>query len=123
MRISPIIVRLRNTLAERNMGAKTWMLVYAVTNAREALKASPQLDRDATLQLASALFPGERLEPIGDGTLSYTCPPDDELHIGCFPGVSVVAAKEFGIDYPSKLPHAFIEPRRSGTIYLHAMHT
>jgi hypothetical protein len=33
------------------MGAKTWMLVYADTNAREALKAHPQLDRDATLQL------------------------------------------------------------------------
>ena len=49
-------------------------------------------------------FQTEKLEPIGDGDLSYTCPPDNEVHIGCFPGVSVVAAKEFGIDYPSKLP-------------------
>ena len=105
------------------MGAKTWMLVYADRSVGEALKASPRLDRDATLQLATELFSKHKLEPIGDGDLSYTCPPDNELHIGCFPGVSIVAAKEFGIDYPSKLPASFISHGRGGTIYLHAMHS
>ena len=99
------------------------MLVYAVDDARAALEASPKLDRAATLRLANLLFPGEKLEEVGDGDLSCTCPPDDELHIGCFPGVSVVAAREFGIDYPSKLPARFIETGRTGTIYLHAMHS
>jgi hypothetical protein len=103
------------------MGAKTWMLVYADSNAREALKARPQLDREATRRLAAALFPKEKLKPLGDGDLSYTCPPGDELHIGCFAGVSVVAAKEFGIDYPSKLAKSFIAAGGRGTIYLHAM--
>jgi hypothetical protein len=32
-----------------------------------------------------------------------------------------MAAKEFGIDYPSKLPVSFI--RGHGTVYLHAMHS
>lgn len=105
------------------MGAKTWMLVLANSNAREALAAKPQLDREATMKLASALFPGEKLEPIGDGDLSSTCPPNDELHIGCFPGVSVVAAKEFGIDYPSKLPQRFIAAGGSGVVTLHVMHS
>lgn len=105
------------------MGAKTWMLVYADSNARQALKAQPQLDREATLQLANKLFSGENLEPLEDGDLLYTSPPDDELHIGCFAGVSVIAAKEFGIDYPSTLPQAFIEAGGSGKIYLHAMHS
>lgn len=105
------------------MGAKTWMLVLANSNAREALAAKPQLDREATVKLASALFPGEKLEPMGDGDLSYTCPPNKELHIGCFPGVSVVAAKEFGIDYPSKLPQRFIAAGGSGVVTLHAMHS
>ena len=105
------------------MGAKTWMLVYADSNAREALKARPQLDREATRRLAAALFPGEKLKLLGDGDLSYTCPADDELHIGCFAGVSVVAAKEFGIDYPSKLSESFIAAGGRGTIYLHAMHS
>ena len=105
------------------MGAKTWMLVLADSNAREALAANPSLDREATVRLANALFPSEKLEPIGDGDLSYTCPPDDELHIGCFPGVSVVAAKEFGIDYPSRLPQRFIAAGGAGVVTLHAMHS
>lgn len=105
------------------MGAKTWMLVLANASAREALVVKPLLDRDATLKLANALFPGEKLEPIGEGDLSYTCPPNDEIHIGCFPGVSVVAAREFGIDYPSKLPQKFIAAGGAGVVTLHAMHS
>src|SRR5262249_39701632 len=93
------------------------------SNARQALKARPQLDRDATHQLAHTLFSKEQLHPLEDGDLSYTCPADNELHIGSFAGVSVIAAKEFGIDYPSKLPHAFVETGGSGKIYLHAMHS
>ncbi len=105
------------------MGAKTWMLVLADSDARNALAAKPSLDREATQKLADSLFPGEKLEPIGDGDLSYTCPPDNEVHIGCFPGVSVVAAKEFGIDYPSKLHQRFIAAGGKGTVTLHAMHS
>jgi hypothetical protein len=105
------------------MGAKTWMLVYADADAREALGAKPPLDRETTQRLAGTLFPGEKLDPAGEGDLSDTCPPDNELYIGCFPGVSVIAAKEFGIDYPSTLPQRFITAGGSGTIILHAMHS
>ena len=105
------------------MGAKTWMLVYANGDVGEALRVGPQLDRDATLKLASHLFSRDKLVPIGDGDLSYTCPPDDELHTGCFPGISILAAKEFGIDYPSTLPMPFVAAGGSGTLYLHAMHS
>ncbi|MGJ0486647.1 MAG: DUF6928 family protein [Methylomicrobium sp.] len=105
------------------MGAKTWMLVLADSNAREALAAKPQLDREATQKLVNILFPDEKLQPIGDGDLAYTCPPDNEVHIGCFPRVTVVAAKEFGIDYPSKLPQRFIAAGGQGTVTLHAMHS
>lgn len=105
------------------MGAKTWMLVYASTKVGEALKGGPRLDRAATLQLATSLFPKDKLEPIGEGDLSFTCPPRDEVHIGCFPSVSILAAKEFGIDHPSKLALPFISAGGSGTIFLHAMHS
>jgi hypothetical protein len=105
------------------MGAKTWMLVYADGDAREALRGRPRLDRDATARLASTLFPGEKLEPSSDGSLANTCPPDDELCIGCFPGVSVVAAREFGIDYPSRIPARFITAGGTAAISLHAMHS
>jgi len=105
------------------VGAKTWMLVYADAKVAEALRGGPQLDRDRTIELATSLFPKEKLEPMGNGSLSYTNPPDNEVHIGCFPGVSIVAAKEFGIDYPSRLPAGFISHGDSRTIYLHAMHS
>jgi len=105
------------------MGAKTWMLVLADSNAREALAARSAMNREATLKLARALFRGEKLERIGDGDLSFTCPPDDELLIGCFSGVSVIAAREFAIDCPSKLPQQFIAAGGSGTVTLHAMHS
>lgn len=105
------------------MGAKTCMLVYAHSNAREALRTIPQLNRQSTHTLAAALFPREKLEAVGDCDLSDTSPPDNELHIGCFPGVSVVAAKEFGIDYPSSLPQKFIAAGGPGKVTLHAMHS
>src|SRR5262245_53694080 len=105
------------------MGAKTWMLVYADTDAREALKAIPPLDREATLRLANTLFPDEKLISVGDGNLAYTNPPDNEVHIGAFAGVSIVAAREFAIDYPAKLPERFLAAGACRTIYLHAMHS
>lgn len=103
------------------MGAKTSLLIYADSDARRALAAQPQLNREATRQLATRLF-GEKVEPLGDADLSCTWPPGGEVHIACFPGVSIVAAKEFAVDYPSKLPQRFIEAGGTGMIFLHAMH-
>jgi hypothetical protein len=105
------------------MGAKTWMLVCSKGNPAEILRDKPALDREATIALAQRLFPTEKLEALGDGDLSHTCPADEELVVGCFPGLSVVAAKEFGIDYPSRLPAEFLALFPGHDIYLHAMHS
>lgn len=105
------------------MGAKTWMLVYSEANPGEILRARPVLDRDGTAAFAKKLFPKEKLQTLDDGNLSYTCPPDDELVVGCFPGVSIVAGKEFGVDYPSKLPVWFLEAAPHQRAHLHAMHS
>lgn len=105
------------------MGARTWMLVYADEDARSGLAATPALDREQTLRFARRLFPGETLEPLGDGTLMDTSPPDNELYAGCFPGVSVISAREFGIDRPSALDRRYIEAGGRGTVTLHAMHS
>lgn len=119
-RVFPGIAAARLT----GMGAKTWMLVMAQGNVRNVLAARPTLDREATLALAKGLFPRDKLVPIAaDGDLSFTSPPDDELHIGCFAGVSIVAAKEFGIDHPSRLPESFLAAGAGGNVYLHAMHS
>jgi len=105
------------------MGAKTWMLVYADVDARDALKARAPLNREAASKLGGDLFPDEQLELLGDGDLSFTSPPDRELCVGCFPGVSVIAAAEFRGDYPSRLPPRFIAAGARGTVLLHAMHS
>lgn len=105
------------------MGAKTWMLVYSEGSPLVSLSAQPKLDHEATVGLANSLFPGEKLQLIGESDLSYTCPPDDEIFIGKFAGLAVVAAKEFGIDYPSNLPERFLKESLGANVYLHAMHS
>lgn len=105
------------------MGARTWMLVYSDGSPKQALAARPALNREASLALAAKLFPTQQLEPLGDVDLCYTRPPKGELTVGCFPGVAVIAAKEFGIDYPTKLPSRFLEPSLGSVVHLHAMHS
>jgi hypothetical protein len=105
------------------MGAKTWMLAYVNGSASEILNSNPMLDREATKALATKLFPSDKLEPLDDGELSFTCPPDNELVIGCFPGLSIIAAKEFGIDNPSALDPKFLNAATGTAVFLHAMHS
>ncbi|HEX6591006.1 MAG TPA: hypothetical protein VF050_03315 [Moraxellaceae bacterium] len=103
------------------MGAKTWMLVLSDNDARSAFAAKAPLNKLETDRQVRALFPGEVLELIGEGSLSYTCPPDNEIHAACYPGVTLIAAKEFGIDYPSRLAQRFSSAGSIAT--LHAMHS
>jgi hypothetical protein len=105
------------------MGAKTWMLVHSKGDPKEFLHADAKLDRDVTTALVKQLYPSEKLAPLHDGDSRFTCPPDHEIVAACFPGVTIVAAKEFGIDYPAKLASRFVDAFSDGTLYLHAMHS
>lgn len=105
------------------MGAKTWMLASSNRTPSEILTAGPELDRDATAALAKVLFPSDKLTPLDDGALCDTAPPDDELVIGCFPDLAIVAAREFGLDYPSRLAERFITSVPGRSVYLVAMHS
>lgn len=99
------------------------MLVYSDGRAADSLKLNPHLDRDKTIEHTKNLFPKEKLDLIEDGALSYTCPPDDTIYAGWFSKVFVIAAKEFGIDFPSKLSASFLKLNYGDTIQLHAMHS
>ncbi len=105
------------------MGAKTWMLVCSDIPAKAALSIKPELDRAKAAAVANQMFRGETLEPIEDSSLEFTSPPDNEIYIGCYKDITIVAAKEFGIDYPSKLPTAFLKVCNGKYMYLHAMHS
>ncbi len=105
------------------MGAKTWMLIHSDGDLRDALRSGSALDPNATLALVSKLFPKQQFKYVGQGDLSYTNPPKTEVHAGCFPGFSVVAAMDYAVDYPSRLPPNLLEHARQGVAYLHAMHS
>ena len=105
------------------MGAKTWMLVYSDGDVASVLRESPSLDRARSDEVAKRLFPDDNLEAVGDGSLYDTCPPKEEAYLGCFPGVTFVAADECGIDRPSQLPGVFLNHDLGSHIYLHAMHS
>lgn len=105
------------------MGAKTWMLVASHVDPASVLRATPGLDEEATLRLVHELFPAETLVPAGEGDLTFTCPPDDQIVAGCFQGVSIVAAREFAIDKPSALDPRFLRHFGQQDIVLHAMHS
>lgn len=105
------------------MGAKTWMLVSSDGDVRDSLAAQPQLDRRASLELAKRLFPQASLTEGKQGSLCFTNPGEDEILVGCFGDVAVVAATEFGLDYPSQLPKFFLQNMPHPLVFLHAMHS
>ncbi|OZG72615.1 hypothetical protein BTA51_13885 [Hahella sp. CCB-MM4] len=106
------------------MGAKTWMLVCSDdAEPSRILKQVPNLNREKTDELVKELFPKDKLEPIEDGSLSYTNPPDDILYAGCFEGVTVLAAKEFALDFPTKLDARFVGGALGRFAFSHAMHS
>lgn len=103
------------------MGAKTCMLVLGPSDLKERLAAYPALDRAAADSAAARFFPKVKTAPMPEGSLTYTCPPDEVLCVGVFDGVTVLAAKEFGEDHPSTLDARFVEGHELAV--LHAMHS
>ena len=103
------------------MGAKSWMIAYSDGPPRRILSARPQVDEAATDALVDTLFRGA--SRIGETDLFAINPPDNEIVAGVFPGMALLAAADFGIDYPSKLAPRFIEQAPNRMIHLHAMHS
>lgn len=105
------------------MGSKSCTLIYTDGEAREVLRAKPTLDRDSALRLAHSLFPSERHTLLPDVDIGTLYPPDDELTVASFKGVSIICAQEFALDRPSQLPVEYLEKAGTQTVYLHAMHS
>ena len=106
------------------MGVKSWMLVYADEGVDivKTLRENAKLDIEATEVLANILFPDKILsqEPI---TLENTAPEDNEVFIGYFSGVTIIASTELALDYPSQLDERFIAYSKGKRLYLHAQHS
>ncbi len=105
------------------MGVKTWMLVYSQGNPAERLKAGPVLDRAATAALVQRLFASGKIRTGEDGDLTDTCPRGGEIVAACFAGLAILAAEEFFIDRPSKLPARFVAALPDHDLYLLGMNS
>lgn len=105
------------------MGAKDWMLFYASDDVSKVLRASPEIDREATEALVSRLYPSHDIRPIADGSLSFGNPPDGEVYAAVFPGLSIVCTWEAANDAPTDLHPRFLREAAGRTLYLHAMHS
>jgi len=81
------------------------------------------LDRAATTGVVTRLFSNERLTETDDGSLDMTCPDDQTIIAGCFPGLTILAASELGLDYPSQLDKRLVDAVPGTNTYLHCMHS
>lgn len=105
------------------MGAKTWILSFSDGKAKEVLRSLPISDKQKEQELLSQLFPSEKFESIDDTDLFCTSPPDNEIYLGCYAGLTIVAASDFAIDYPSQIPSHYLLDGHGSNIHLHAMHS
>ncbi|MFD9703179.1 DUF6928 family protein [Lentzea sp. NPDC059081] len=105
------------------MGAKDWMLFYASDDVSKVLRASPQIDREATKALVERLYPSSDLRPIADGSLDSANPPEGEVYAAVYPGLSIVCTWDAAGDAPTDLPQRFVREAAGRTLYLHAMHS
>lgn len=105
------------------MGAKTWLICLSDGKPVATLLKYPPLDRDASDALARKLFPGFRLEALTDADLLNACPPEDQVMVGCYPGLTLIAASDLALDNPSQLESRFHDAAPHCAMHLVAMHS
>lgn len=106
------------------MGAKTTMLVVADGDPKALFAAGVELNQAATLEKLSEYFPGQRFEGMGRGDLGDTYARSaDEVYIGHFGQVTVLASVEFAHDKPSDIHPHFFKVAGDRDVYTHAMHS
>jgi hypothetical protein len=105
------------------MGVKTSLLVYANSDPQLTVRSRPPLDDHAALRLAATLFPTATWTGRM-GNLAEDCYiRGDDVFIGCFGDVRIIAAGEFALDRPSELSETFVQAGSGGSVWLHAMHS
>lgn len=97
------------------------LLIYSDGDVAEHLKKNQILDRAATDKLVDKLFPKEKVVSTKDGNLFDTYRNTKEIFAGCFEGVSIISAREFEIEKPSKIDRRFLEIAEDKFVYLLVM--
>jgi len=105
------------------MGAKAWFIAYFDDDPKAVLSNQPKLDRNASRELAERLFPDVTLTSAEDVTLEFLDPQKDQIIIGCYGGVRIVAHYELSNDRPSKIDPRWFDPALGTNAYVHATHS
>lgn len=105
------------------MGAKAWFIAYFDGDPKRILARAPTLDRKASRELADRLFPKTTLTDLEDGSLSFLCPDDDEVQVGCYPNLKILAHLNFAVDRPSRDGRKWARAGLGRNIYSHAEHS
>ncbi|MDG3011759.1 hypothetical protein G4X40_16560 [Rhodococcus sp. D2-41] len=102
------------------MGTSVATIWYVdVEDPLAVLRARPRPDPAASRALAQRLHPDARIEQLSDGALAPGPDLDAHcLHVGVFPGLTVVCSPELGTQLPSALPSVWIGPNPAEHIYL-----
>lgn len=105
------------------MGAKSWFIAYWDRDPKLTLAEKPALDRDASLDVLQRLYPGARFDPAEDGRLTFLDPEDEQVLVGCYDGLKIVAHADLAMDYPSDIRRRWLDTELGSTAYLHATHS
>ncbi len=105
------------------MGAKAWFAAYFDGDPKAILGGDPKLDRAASLHLAKRLLPGAQLQEQEDGDLSYLNPGDNEVFVGDYGDLKIIAHHELGVDFLSRIDARWHDPEIGSTAYVHATHS
>lgn len=83
------------------------------------LREHREPDQGAAQALAKQLFEDHEITPKTTGTLAGCAgPADDEIYIGCYPGLTVVCTRQVRLPDPTTLPEPLIRPLACEHTYL-----
>lgn len=105
------------------MGAKAWFAAYYNHDPKGVLSNKPELDREACISLAKKLLPGVTLQEKEDGSLDVLNPGKQEVFVGVYGDLKIVAHEDLGGDFPSHVDGNWRSAELGSTTYIHATHS
>ena len=105
------------------MGAKAWFVAYHNGNPKETLAQNPTLDREASLKIAKIFSSNASFVELDDGDLADLQPPTNEICVGVYDGLTIVAQEGLMLDAPSKLNPRWYLNGSARYTYLHLTHS
>ena len=105
------------------MGAKSAAVVFAQGWPADLLASCPAHDPAQAADVAARVFPDRTCVRVEDDDFLELYPGEDELIVGCYPGVVIVAAQDLGGLEPEEMEQSLIRLVPATTVLHHSMHS